>query len=418
MPVRRTSLPMSFPLGCLAAVLSGAGGVCSEWPQWGGPTRDFHSPVKGLPESWPPAGPAKLWSRPLGEGYSGIAVTRDMLVTMYRKGDAEVVVALNAASGKTIWEYSYKAPFLAGMDMQNGPGPHSTPLVINGRVYAVGATGKLHCLQLKTGKLLWEHRLIERLKGSILERGYSASPLAYKTSVILPVGGKGRALVAFHQATGAIIWSGHDSESSNSSPILIDAAGRQQLVAFLAATVAGLNPDTGAVLWSHPHRTEWNLNVATPVWNGDGLLFISSAYNGGSRVLKLTSTGPKVTVSQLWANPRVRVHFTNAVRIDDHLYTSSGDFGPAFLTAVDVKSGKIAWQRRGLPRASMLYADSKLILLDEDGNLSLAKVSPQQHEIKSSVKVLDNNAWTAPSIAGSRLYLRDRKQIIALDLTK
>src|SRR4026207_760616 len=89
--------------------------------------------------------------------YSGIAVERGMLFTMYRKGDNEIAVALDAATGKTLWEYSYAAPFSAGYDMSNGPGPHATPLVVGDFVITSGATGKLHCLDKKTGKRLWSH---------------------------------------------------------------------------------------------------------------------------------------------------------------------------------------------------------------------------------------------------------------------
>src|SRR5215510_13875030 len=126
----------------------------SDWTQWGGPHRNFTSETKGLATTWPATGPRQLWQRELGEGYSGIAVERGMLFTMYRKGDNEIAIAIDAATGKTLWEYSYAAPFSPEYDMSNGPGPHATPLVNNDLVFTSGATGKLTCLDKKSGKVL------------------------------------------------------------------------------------------------------------------------------------------------------------------------------------------------------------------------------------------------------------------------
>jgi outer membrane protein assembly factor BamB len=127
------------------------------WPQWGGPQRDFKSPAAGLAATWPATGPRRLWQRDLGEGYSAIAVEGGKLFTMCRKGEREVVIALDAATGKTVWEYAYDAPFWKEQDMSNGPGPHATPLVTEAYVFGAGVTGKLHCLNKQTGKLVF-HR--------------------------------------------------------------------------------------------------------------------------------------------------------------------------------------------------------------------------------------------------------------------
>ena len=130
-----------------------------DWSQWGGPQRNFKSSITGLATTWPAAGPRRLWERELGDGFSAIAAEDGKLFTMYRKGEQEVVVALDAASGKTLWEYGYAAPFWKQQDMSNGPGPHAMPLVLGGFVFTTGATGKLHCLNKKTGQTVWSHDL-------------------------------------------------------------------------------------------------------------------------------------------------------------------------------------------------------------------------------------------------------------------
>jgi outer membrane protein assembly factor BamB len=388
----------------------------TDWAQWGGPHRDFKSDAKGLAASWPETGPRRLWQRELGDGYSAIAVERGVLFTMYRKGDNEVVIALDAATGKTIWEYSYAAPFSPQYDMSNGPGPHATPLVTGNYVFSSGATGKLHCLDKKNGKVLWSHDLIIEFHGFLRVNGYSCSPIAYKDKVVMLVGGQASSLVAFNQKDGSVAWKKHDFRNSTSSPIVINVDGQDQLVAFMYGEVVGVDPNNGDLLWSHPHPVDHGLNTTTPIWGPDNLLFISSGYDGGSRVIKLSRAGDKTTVEELWASRLMRVHFSNAIRIGDLVCGSSGDFGPAPFTAIDVKTGKVLWRNRSFPRASFLFADGRVIILDEDGQLILATATAEGLTVISKVALLSNQAWTVPSLAGTRLYLRDRKNIMALDL--
>jgi outer membrane protein assembly factor BamB len=387
-----------------------------DWAQWGGPHRNFISDTKGLATTWPATGPRRLWQRDLGEGYSAIAVEGGMLFTMYRKGDNEVAIALDAATGKTVWEYSYAAPFSPEYDMTNGPGPHATPLVSGNMVFTSGATGKLNCLDKKTGKVLWSHDLIKEFQGTVRVNGYSCSPIAYKDTVVMMVGGPSSSLVAFNRQNGSVVWKKHDFRNSTSSPIVINVDGQDQLVAFMWSDIVGVDPNNGNLLWSHPHPAEHGLNTSTPIWGPDNLLFMSSGYGGGSRVLKLTRAGNKTTVEELWANSLMRIHFSNAIRVGDFVYGSSGDFGPAPFTAVNVKTGNVVWRNRSFPRASFIFADGRFIILDEDGHLLLATATAEGLTVTSKAELLQNQSWTVPSLSGTHLYLRDRKNIIALEL--
>lgn len=388
----------------------------AEWPQWGGPGRNFVSQSKGLAPSWSEKGPRQLWSRALGEGHSAIVVDGNSLYTMYSKGEEEFVVALAADTGKTVWELKYVAP-TAGIDYEYGLGPHSTPLLVGDLLYTVGAIGKLHALDKKSGKVVWSHDLYKDFGGRKMGRGYSCSPLAYKNHVILTLGGQGQALVAFNQKDGKVSWKSQNLDMSPASPIIITVDGQDQLIAFMGKEIVGLDPNNGELLWSHPHVTEWGLNISTPVWGDDNLLFLSSAYSGGSRVLKLSKSEGKTVVRELWFHRRLRVHHSTAIRIGDYIYASSGDFGPAFFSAVNVKTGEVAFQDRSFPKTNFVYADGKLVILDEDGNLALATVAPGGLKVVSKVSVMKNVAWTAPTLVGTKLYLRDRRTITALDLS-
>ena len=292
------------------------------WPQWGGPTRDFKAPAVKLAASWPAAGPKALWSRDLGDGYSAIVTDGGALYTMYRPpkgmwgsfvakvtgGEPEAVIALDPATGKTRWEHVYETSIKKGMDMQYGPGPHVTPLVAGDLVFTASTTGRLMALEKSTGKERWAQELWEALGGTVQSRGYSCSPLAYGENVLVTVGGKGQGVVAFRQKDGQVAWKGADLEVSPSSLMVINLDGQDQLLMFHANGIAGLDPRNGAVLWDHPHKTDWGLNIALPIWGDDHLLFVSSAYSGGSRVLQLTRAGDKTQVKELWFDNRLRIH--------------------------------------------------------------------------------------------------------------
>ena len=408
---------MKFIAAFLVAILAAPAAVrADDWPQWGGPKRDFKSVSTGLAAKWPESGPKKLWSRELGDGYSTVSVARGRLYTMFRRGNQDVVAALEAASGKTAWEFAYDAALGPRQDNTYGPGPHSAPLVSGDQVFTVGATGILHALDRTSGNKQWSHDLIGEYKGYLRPNGYNCSPIAYKDLVIMLVGGPDASVMAFHKKDGSVAWKKHSFQTGNSSPILIRFDGQDQLVAAMFGELVGLDPATGDLLWSHPMKVEWGLNVSTPVWGEDNLIFVSAGYDSGSRAIRLKRDGAKTVPEELWYSRLMRVHFGNAIRIGDTVYGSSGDFGPAPLTAVDVKSGQILWRNRGLSRASFVYADDKLIAVDEDGHIALITVTPQGATVVSKVQVLDRVAWTAPTLVGATLYIRDRKQLVALDL--
>ena len=176
----------------------------ANWPQWGGPQRNFMVEAKGLAETWLASGPKRLWSRPLGEGHSSLIVEADRLYTMYSKGEQEFVVALDRATGKTIWEKGYAAP-TTGLNLENERGPHATPLILGNMLFAVGVTSKLQAFEKQTGAMVWSHDLWREYGGTVKGRGYSRSPLAYKNTVISAVGGAGQSLMAFDLKTGEVV---------------------------------------------------------------------------------------------------------------------------------------------------------------------------------------------------------------------
>jgi outer membrane protein assembly factor BamB len=398
-----------------------AQGRSETWHQWGGPARNFN--VQSPPiAAWGTSGPRQLWRRPLGEGYSSILVDGSTLVTMYRRGDSEAVVALDAASGRTLWEHVYDAPLTRDgyFDVwfnSAGPGPYSTPLIADGLVFAVGVTGKFHALDLKTGAVRWSKDLVQAFKLKDYN-AFASSPLAYENEVILPLGGSSQGVVAFRRESGEVAWRSGPLPLGPGSPILIELDGQRELVIWGQGEIIGLNPRGGATLWRHPHPTQMGLNISTPLWEPGRPLFLSSAYGGGSRMIRLSRVGGRTRPEDLWANNRLRVHFGAAIRVGNLVVGSSGDFGPAFLVALNAETGEEVWRERTFARAQMVNAGGTLVIVDEDGEIALASASEAGLRVHARKEMLASNAWTPPTVVGGRLYVRDRKDVLALQLNE
>jgi outer membrane protein assembly factor BamB len=418
MRLRMLSLLIAFC--CLAQSHTKSAAPASDgpaWPGWGGPTRNFVVPDTGLAGEWPAAGPKIVWKRELGDGYAGVSEADGKLFTMFRRDPHhEIIAALDAATGKTLWQYEFDSGSTGDKDLEYGPGPHVEPLVTGGKVFAIGIAGKMFCLDEKTGHVVWSHDLVADFDAEKMGRGYGNNPLPYKDTLLLPIGGAGHSIIALSQNDGKLLWKNTENfKNAYSSPILIRVNGQEQAIFFMGDEILGLDPTTGALLWKHQHSTEWGLNISMPVWVGGHLLFMSSAYNGGSRVLELTRETNTI-VTEKWFSNKLRIHITNAIPRSGYVLGSSGDFGPAFLTAVDINTGKELWRDRSFSKANMILAGDKLILLDEDGKLALAKPDSTGLHVISRAELLQHNSWTPPTLVGTKLYLRDRRQIIAVDL--
>ncbi len=387
----------------------------AQWPQWGGPKRDFQTSSKGIAESWPEAGPKRIWERALGEGYSSIIADGTRLFTMYRNGDDEIIVALKADTGATEWEHKYNAPAFEKMETRFGKGPNSTPTIEGDLIYTLGVAGTLHCLNKNTGKPVWSHDLIKEYKAKPPEFGFSTSGLAYKGSFILPVGGEGYGVAAFSLADGKLLWHKHDFINVYSSPIVIQVDNEDQIALLVADKVVGIDPKTGDQLWSEPLENQFKTNISTPVWGPDRVLYVSTGI-AGSRGLKFSKSGGKTVVEQVWKNDKMQVSQGNALRVGDFFYGSSAGMGPAFVSAVHAKTGELAFQERGFAKANMLYADGKFLILDEEGVLAIGTVGDKAFKVHSRVSLLKPKAWTIPTLVDNRLYLRDQKNIMALSL--
>ncbi len=387
------------------------------WTQWGGPRHDFKAPARDIAASWGEHGPKQLWSRQLGDGYSTILVEDGRLYTMYRASDQEAVICMDAATGETIWEHRYDHDAHPGHYTQYGTGPRATPLISGDRIYTIGVAGMMLSLTKDVGEVVWGHNLWgEVFAGNRLPHGYASSPIEYRDTVIALVGGEGKSIVAFDKNDGSVAWQSMSYKNSYSTPRVHEVDGQDQLMAFMAKELVGVNPSTGEELWRYPQENQWEQNINPPTLVDGRYLFLSST-QAGARGLKLTNKDGKTELEELWSSRKIQFYHVTSVTDGDWVYGSSGSRSPAFMSAVNVKTGEIPWRERGMGKANAVYADGRVIVLDEDGKLYLTTATPEGFTVHSEVELLDRVAWSAPTIVGQNMYVRDKVKIMALDLS-
>ena len=387
------------------------------WTQWGGPGTDFKAPAEGIADSWGEFGPKQLWSRELGDGYSTILVEDDRLYTMYRHDDQEAVICMDKATGETIWEHRYDHDPHPNHATQFGTGPRATPLIAGDRIFTIGVAGMMHSLKKEDGEVVWAHNLWGAVfGGNKLPHGYSSSPIDYGDTVIALVGGEGKSIVAFNKTDGSVAWQNMSYKNSYATPQILDVDGQEQLVAFMAKELVGVHPSTGEELWRYAQENQYEQNI-NPTTLVDGQYLFLSSLQAGARGLKLSNNDGKTEVEELWTSRKIQFYHVTSVNEGDWVYGSSGTRSPAFMSAVNVKTGEIPWRKRGFGKANAVYADGRVVVLDENGKLFLTTATPEDLTVHSEFELFDGVAWTAPTIVGKNMYARDKVRIMALDLS-
>jgi outer membrane protein assembly factor BamB len=392
------------------------------WAQFLGPQRDGICRETGLNLDWQKNPPKTLWKAPLGPSFSSVSFAGERLFTTTNRGDRDFIVCLDAASGKELWAYDALPRYL---DVQKaGPGPRSTPTFHDGKVYCLFPKGDLFCLTADEGKLVWTANIC-KLADTVLREddfyfwGLSASPLVEGDVVIVnPGSSKGNGVLGLHKDTGKVLWHAGDETFSYSSPIVITAAGRRQVVFVTGSAVLGLDPEKGEVLWRYPFGNRFGATCATPLW-ADNLLFVSAAYRTGCVALEIVADGDRLTVREKWKGHDLENVFATSMVVNGHLYGCHGDNGPFFFRCLELQTGKVKWEERWPGRCQLLAAEGQLICLNENGTVRLMEANPEKYVLKAELEnMLTARAWTQPVVYGKRLYLRDIKNLLCLDLRR
>jgi outer membrane protein assembly factor BamB len=399
-------------------LLSGVAGLASaaDWPQFLGPQRNATSTETGLADSWPEKGPHLVWEKDVGEGYSGPVVAGGRLILFHRQGDREVVECLQADTGKGLWRFAYPCEYED--DFSKGNGPRSTPLIAGGRVYTLGVTGLLHCLDLSDGTKRWVRNLVQDYQVPRSYFGVGTSPFLEGGLLLVNVGGKGAGIVAFHKDTGKEAWKATQDGASYSSPVVATLGGVRTAVFFTRQGVVLLDPKDGTIRYQKRWRSRMDasVNAAGPVVVSD-LVFFSACYDTGALLLCVR----KDRVEEVWKSQEaLSCHYNTPVYFKGHLYGIDGrQESGARLRCIELKTGKVAWTKEGFGCASMILANGKLIALTERGDLVLLEPRPQGYHEKARAAVLSAIPCRAEiALAGGRLYARDRRKLGCWDLRK
>lgn len=407
-------------LAVLIALPTASNIACAtDWPQFLGPDRNGISAETGLIDTWPANGPKELWRVNGGVGMSGMTIVKDSLVTMIQRDEMQFVAALNASTGKTLWQTVVAPEYRNNM----GAGPRATPTISDGVVYAFTGEGILAALDLNDGKILWKRNLLQELSGRPAEYGMACSPLISNGQVIVTIGAPGATVVACDAKSGKTLWTAGDDPTGYSSPAILNVGGQSQIVVFTGSSALGLELGSGKFLWSHAYETAYDCNIATPI-AVDGKVFISSGEDHGSALLKLTAKGDAFTASEVWASngssSAMRNEWQTSILHNGHLYgmDNVGGAGPiTHLACIEAATGKRVWQEARFGKGNLIFADGKLFISTMRGELVIARATPERYEEISRAKVFKGSR-TAPALANGRLYLRDDKEIVCFHVER
>ena len=385
----------------------------ADWPQFLGPTRDGVYVGPPLNEKWPSSGPRVLWRKPIGQGLSGPVVTQNRLILFHRLDNREVVESFDALTGAAQWRFAYPTAYRDDFGFDEGP--RAVPVVAGGVVYTYGAEGKLHAVDLATGKAIWN---VDAMRQFDVAKGFfgaAGTPLVEADKVIANVGGRKGGIVAFDAKSGKVMWTATTDAASYSSGIAATVLGRRYAVFFTREGLVGLDPATGEVKFQRPWRARQaaSVNAATPLVVGNRI-FISAEYGPGAGVLEFDGA----RLQDVWAsNDVLSNHYSTSVHHNGVLYGFHGrqEFGPIFR-AVDLQSGKVFWSTERFGAGSVTLAGNRLVIVRETGQLVLAAASSKSFQQIASTQLLPPTLRAYPALANGVLYVRNDDTLIAVDL--
>ena len=380
----------------------------TDWPQWLGPHRNGISSETGLFGKAPSF--KESWRVHAGQGSSGLSVVGDRLYTMYIHSGEEYAVCLDARNGEVIWRT--RTTGNDPSEPRSGRSPRATPTVNGKMVYVLSTRGRLLALDSQFGTQRWSRNIVREFDSVRPNRIFAASPLVNRNLVLIEAGGKsGHSLMAFDKISGETAWTTGSDERGRSSPIIATIGQTRQAVFFTGFGLIAVAPQKGRVLWQYPYITSQSTNVVTPVFIPPNRFFISSSSDMGGSVVEVTATDKGYEVAEVWRNKNMRNHFATSIYYQGHLYGFDG----STLKCLDAETGEEKWKAQG--KGTLIVADGHLVILGERCNLSIVEATPAGFVEKANTLVFRRSrCGTVPSLANGRIYLRDNKEIVRIDL--
>ena len=389
-----------------------------DFPQFLGPERSASARGVRLARDWASRPVEPVWRRAIGAGWSAFSVVNGHAITMEQRGDEELVTCYNVETGRLEWSHSTPARYEA---LAGGVGPRSTPTIDEGMVYALGATGRLVCLDGATGRCRWEKDLLEQLgitpeeEAATIAHGRANSPLVVGDLVVVPAGGPkaGRrvSLVAYEKRLGTRVWEGGDRQISYSSPALATLGGVQQILIVNEESTSGHDANTGKVLWEHPWKARSNAdpNVSQAVPVPPDRVFLSKGYGRGGALLRLVPRGNGTFSTEvLWQDSKVmRTKFTNVAVKDGYLYGLSD----GVLECVALETGRRAWKEGRYWHGQILRAGDLLLVLSEAGEVVLVEATADRaNHVLGRFQAVEGMTWNNLALYGPYLLVRNAQE--------
>lgn len=393
-----------------------------DWPGFRGAARDgivSHPPLR---RDWGTNPPKPLWKQAIGRSWSSFAVVGDQVYTQEQRGDDECVVCYQLDSGKELWEHRDGVEFKAVL-VQGGPGPRATPQYDQGRLYSVGGTGLLNCLDATTGKAYWSTNILADAgtDGKAipnLEWGMSGSPLVVDDLVVVTPGAQGgsnRGVIAYNKLTGKVVWAQGSHQASYSSPRLETLHGVRQVLDFHADGLSGHRLEDGQELWSIKWTNPPKVNSAQPIALPDSSVIFGSGYAKGSARYSLQAAEKAPWESrELWATNRLKLKFNDAVFTAGHVF----GLDEGVLTCLNPESGKAVWKYGRFGYGQLLLVNDLLLILSEAGTVTLVEANPKSATEVASFQALDESGvtWNHPALSRGRLLVRNALDAACYDL--
>ncbi|MCM3869671.1 MAG: PQQ-like beta-propeller repeat protein [Pyrinomonadaceae bacterium] len=379
------------------------------WTNFRGPNRDGRYDELQVLTKWPASGLVPIWKQPIGVGYASFVIADGRAHTIEQRRGQEVVTAYDVATGRELWKQGWNAQF----SNTEGDGPRATPTWDDGRIYALGATGELRCLDAKTGAVAWGRNILTENHASNLSWAMAASPLVVDDKVIvLPGGANGKSIVAYNKLTGAPVWASQNDTQAYVSPMLVTLAGRRQIVVVSASRVMGLAPEDGSLLWSYVWDTSMGINASQPILVDKNRLFISAGYGKGAALIEVSGGGKTFEARKLWENINMKNKFNSSVLHEGYVY----GLDEQILTCLDVNTGERKWKGGRYGFGQVILASGHLIISSDTGELALVLATPQQYTEVARFPALEGKTWNNPAIAGGRLLVRNASQMAAYNI--
>lgn len=379
------------------------------WTSFRGPNRDGRYDEMAVVASWPAQGLTPIWKQPIGVGYGSFTVADGRAYTIEQRRKQEVAVAYDFSTGRELWTQGWSAEYTD----ETGDGPRTTPTWDDGRLYVLGATGELRCLDARTGVVIWGKNILSENQASNLRWAMAASPLVVDDKVILlPGGSPNKSVAAYNKLTGAPVWKSQSDTAAYVSPMLVTLAGRRQILVVSANRVFGLVPEDGSLLWSNSWDTDMGINVSQPIIVDKNRFFISSGYGKGAALVEVSGSGKNFSSRNVWENINMKNKFNSSVLHDGYVY----GLDEGILTCVDVNTGERKWKGGRYGYGQVLVASGNLIVMSAEGELALVRATPAQYTEIARFQSLKGQTWNYPAIAGGRLLVRNASEMAAYNI--